>query len=308
MIPRRLEITNFLSYRETAELDFTGLHLACISGMNGAGKSSILDAMTWALFGESRGARATTMLVNRVATAEGAEARVVFEFELEEVDYRIIRRKKAGRTMLVELQTAVDTAAGQWKSLTGAKNKETNEAIIQLLGMNFTTFRNASFLLQGQADEFTTKTASQRKQILADLLGVNQWDAYRDAVAGTRKAAENELTILDTQVSDIELGELLQEESRKSGAGGCAGGIQPAERGERDAGVGLATGAQNGRPDYPAEATGAKFAAGAPTRRPTIGRLASDIGQAASGAGAARSTFGQGGSHPTCLCRMANGR
>ena len=181
--------------------------------MNGAGKSSILDAMTWALFGESR-SKSDDDVVNRVATAEGAEARVVFEFELEEVDYRIIRRKKAGRTMLVELQTAVDTTAGQWKSLTGAKNKETNEAIIQLLGMNFTTFRNASFLLQGQADEFTTKTASQRKQILADLLGVNQWDAYRDAVAETRKAAENELTILDAQVSDIEL-ELLQEESRK---------------------------------------------------------------------------------------------
>ena len=213
MIPRRLEITNFLSYRETAELDFTGLHLACIAGMNGAGKSSILEAMTWALFGESR-SKSDDDVVNRVATAEGGEARVVFEFELEEVDYRVIRRKKAGRTMVVELQTAVDAEVGQWKSLTGAKKKETDEAIIHLLGMNFATFRNASFLLQGQADEFTTKTPSQRKQILADLLGVNQWDVYRDAVAEVRKTAENELTILDAQVSDIEA-ELLTEESRK---------------------------------------------------------------------------------------------
>jgi exonuclease SbcC len=54
MIPLRLELTNFLSYRDTAVLDFNGIHLACISGANGAGKSTILDAMTWALSGQSR--------------------------------------------------------------------------------------------------------------------------------------------------------------------------------------------------------------------------------------------------------------
>ncbi|MCA9920614.1 MAG: AAA family ATPase, partial [Anaerolineales bacterium] len=54
MIPTKLEISNFLSYRETAVLPFTGIHLACISGANGAGKSSILDSITWALFGQSR--------------------------------------------------------------------------------------------------------------------------------------------------------------------------------------------------------------------------------------------------------------
>ena len=47
MIPQKLELTNFLSYRETTELDFNGIALACISGSNGAGKSSILDAITW---------------------------------------------------------------------------------------------------------------------------------------------------------------------------------------------------------------------------------------------------------------------
>ena len=54
MIPIRLTISGFLSYREPAEIDFTGLHVACITGRNGAGKSTMLDAMTWALFGEAR--------------------------------------------------------------------------------------------------------------------------------------------------------------------------------------------------------------------------------------------------------------
>ena len=47
MIPIKLTITGFLSYRETTVLDFTQFDLACISGPNGAGKSSLLDAFTW---------------------------------------------------------------------------------------------------------------------------------------------------------------------------------------------------------------------------------------------------------------------
>jgi len=49
MIPISLSISGFLSYKDPAEIDFTSFDLACISGQNGAGKSSILDAITWAL-------------------------------------------------------------------------------------------------------------------------------------------------------------------------------------------------------------------------------------------------------------------
>ena len=54
MIPIRLSISGFLSYREPVEIDFTTFDLACIAGPNGAGKSSLLDAITWALFGQAR--------------------------------------------------------------------------------------------------------------------------------------------------------------------------------------------------------------------------------------------------------------
>ena len=55
MIPLHLRISGFLSYRDPVELDFDSFELACISGHNGAGKSSLLDSITWALFGEARG-------------------------------------------------------------------------------------------------------------------------------------------------------------------------------------------------------------------------------------------------------------
>lgn len=214
MIPIRLELTNFLSYRTTAELDFAGIQLACISGMNGAGKSSILDAMTWALFGKSR-SKSDDDIVNRIAAREGEEAQVVFDFSLENVIYRVIRRKKHSRTMTLEFQIAADYEASKWKSLTMARRRETDSVIETLLRMNYDTFSNASFLLQGKADEFTMKTAGQRKEILADLLGVNEWNNYREAVSKRRKEEENRTLLIDGQMGDIEL-ELAQEDARKA--------------------------------------------------------------------------------------------
>ena len=114
MIPQKLELTNFLSYRETAVLDFNGIQLACISGANGAGKSSILDAITWALFGHSR-SRSDDDLVNRLAAIKGEAAEVRFTFILEGAAYRIIRRKRPGKAMLLELQIA--SGADSWKTL-----------------------------------------------------------------------------------------------------------------------------------------------------------------------------------------------
>lgn len=212
MIPISLEITNFLSYRETAVLNFDGIHLACISGPNGAGKSSLLDAMTWSLFGRSR-TRSDDDLVNRIAALEDATAEVRFTFELEGVCYRVMRQKRARRSTSLELQIA--TGEGGWKTLSEGGVRETQAAIEALLRMNYDTFTNASFLLQGKADEFTTKTPNQRKEILADLLGVSEWDRYRDAAAVHRRETESQLLLRDGRLADIET-ELSEEPQRRA--------------------------------------------------------------------------------------------
>ncbi len=107
MIPLRLELTNFLSYRDTAVLDFNHIHLACISGANGAGKSSLLDGITWALFGRSR-SKLDDDVVNKWAAFNNGAAEVRFIFRLENSVYRIIRRKPANKTSSLELQLQVD--------------------------------------------------------------------------------------------------------------------------------------------------------------------------------------------------------
>jgi exonuclease SbcC len=211
MIPLRLELTNFLSYRDTAVLDFENIHLACISGLNGAGKSSVLDAITWALFGRSR-SKSDDDLVNRLAALGGNGADIKFTFSLEEIVYRVIRRKTPGKTSLLELQ--MEAGSNQWKTLSESGVRETQAALEKLLRMNYETFINASFLLQGKADEFTTKSPNRRKEILADLLGVSQWDQFREIAANRRKEAEGQLALHDGMLGEIE-SELAEEPERE---------------------------------------------------------------------------------------------
>src|SRR5215210_8858906 len=100
MIPLRLRLRNFMCYRDDpAPLDFAGIHLACLAGDNGAGKSALLGAMTWALWGKARERVPDDELITQGAT----EMEVDFEFALGEHRYRVIRkrsRKGRGQTML----------------------------------------------------------------------------------------------------------------------------------------------------------------------------------------------------------------
>ena len=91
MIPLYLKLTNFMPY-QSAELNFSGIHVGCLTGDNGAGKSSILDAITWAVWGRSRSKR-DDELVHQGQT----EMQVEFTFELSGNVYRVMRARKVGK-------------------------------------------------------------------------------------------------------------------------------------------------------------------------------------------------------------------
>ena len=210
MIPLKLELTNFLSYTTTQTLDFTGIELACIAGMNGAGKSSLLEGITWALFGQSR-AEDVNGVVNRLAVTRGAHAEVRFLFELAGNEYQVIRRRKSGGNVSLEFQLKWENS---WKTLTEKSAKETQSMIERTLNMDYETFINVSFFLQGKADQFTTKIPSKRKEFLSSLLGVNRWNDYKVVASDAVKAKKVELNILDRNLEEIEE-ELATRQSRE---------------------------------------------------------------------------------------------
>lgn len=206
MIPLKLRIAGFLSYRDAVELDFESFDLACISGQNGAGKSSLLDAITWSLFGKARGGDKDA-LVNLQSKA----AEVALTFAYEGNVYRVQRTAPRGKTSALEFQIR---NGEDWRPLTEKSGRETQARIEQTLRLDYETFINASFFLQGKADEFTQKKAGDRKAVLSNILGLEIWETYKERAADRRKDIEKEIAGIDRSIADIEA-ELAEEESRK---------------------------------------------------------------------------------------------
>ncbi len=210
MIPLYLKLINFMPYRN-AELNFSGIHIGCLTGDNGAGKSSILDAMTWALWGRAR-AKRDDELVHQGQI----EMQVEFTFGLGHNIYRVTRARKAGKKSgagMLDLQVCAlaapdfETGNGSesFRTIAEPSMNATQQKIIDLLRLDYDTFINSAFLLQGRADEFTVKTATERKKVLADILGLDIWDEYEARAKQRITTIENELRLIDLRLNEIDV-------------------------------------------------------------------------------------------------------
>ncbi|HYW20128.1 MAG TPA: SMC family ATPase [Nodularia sp. (in: cyanobacteria)] len=196
MIPVQLILKNFLSYRD-ATLDFRGLHTACICGSNGAGKSSLLEAITWAIWGESRAG-----VEDDVIHSGAKEVRVDYIFQCNQQKYRVIRTRVRGTSGVLEFQ--IETASG-FRALTGKGVRATQDVILEHIKLDYDTFINSAYLRQGRADEFMIKRPSERKEILAELLKLNQYDQLEERAKETyrqfkARAEELERSLESSQV------------------------------------------------------------------------------------------------------------
>lgn len=204
MVPIQLTMRNFMAYRETT-LDFQGIHLAVLAGENGAGKSTLLDAMTWALWGKSRAGSDSALI-----QLGQNEMEVEFTFTLNDTVYRLIRKLDASRKRPQSSLSFQAEDAGSWRTLDGNSLRETQKKINLQLRLDYDTFINSSFLLQGRADEFTMKASSKRKQILGDILGLQIYDEYEKKARDYARAQEKEVAVIESKIDSI-VQELVKE-------------------------------------------------------------------------------------------------
>jgi len=206
MIPQKLTIKGFLSYLDETVLDLTPLNVACVSGANGAGKSSLFDAITWALFGKAR--RSDDAIIH-----DGADTCLVsLEFEYENSYYRVQRQKTRNKGAVLEFHIRTDD--GSWRPLTESGLRATEERIRETLHLDYDTFINASFFLQDKADMFTQQNPSRRKEILSSILGLDIWESYREEATLRRRNASTEVKSVRALLDEIEE-ELQQEDERR---------------------------------------------------------------------------------------------
>lgn len=199
MIPLKLTLRNFMCYREDVPpLDFRGIHLVCLAGGNGHGKSALLDAMTWALWGKAR-ARHDDELIHMGQS----EMEVEFEFALGDNRYRVIRKRDSkgrGRSAL-EFQILDND---RYRSITESTLRATQARIVDTLRMDYDTFINSAFLLQGRADEFTIKTPAERKRVLGEILGLGIYDQFEERARDRARAKDVERREIEASLHEIE--------------------------------------------------------------------------------------------------------
>jgi exonuclease SbcC len=202
MIPIRLALRNFMPYRDNVPpLYFNGIHTACIAGDNGNGKSALIDAMTWALWGKTR-AKSDDDLIHQGQN----ETEVEFDFAVSEQVYRIIRkhskprrRAGSGKTIL-DFQIASD---GSFRSISADSVSQTQQKIIDTLHMDYATFINSAFLRQGHADEFTNQPPNKRKEVLGNILGLAVYERLEEAAKDRAREHETEKERLELSIEEI---------------------------------------------------------------------------------------------------------
>ena len=203
MIPAKLKMHNFMPYRgEMPAFSFNGIHTACICGDNGNGKSALIDAITWALWGKSR-AKSDDDLI----TLGEKDMEVEFEFYIGEQLYRVIRKHSRPKSGRVSGQSSLDlfiASNSDFNVITGDTKGQTQQKVISLLNMDYDTFINSAFLRQGHADEFTKQPPAKRKEVLANILGLSLYDWLEERSRELSRRQQMEKTQLENAIHEIE--------------------------------------------------------------------------------------------------------
>lgn len=178
MIPKKLQIKNFLSYGpDTQIIDFLSYNLICLSGKNGHGKSALLDAMTWALWGQARKTSSTSKADEGLVHLGQKHMLVVFDFEINGIAYRVRREfVKTQSNPFSALDFGIVKSDETFTTLTDKTIKVTQNKLEKTIGITYESFINSAFLRQGQANEFSKKSPKERKDILATILQLERFE------------------------------------------------------------------------------------------------------------------------------------
>jgi exonuclease SbcC len=209
MRPRRLEIQGFSTFRERVRLDFDGLDLVAFTGSTGAGKSTLIDAITFALYG-SVARYDNKNLVAPVIHQLVNEAKVRLDFEAGGRTYiatRVVRRR-AGRSGDAETASTIearlelvegDDPDGPTTVLAG-EVRGLNAAVEELLGLDFGQFTRTIVLPQGEFAAFLRDDPSNRDKLLQRLLDLGIYERMGQLARSEAKRAAHHAEILTEQI------------------------------------------------------------------------------------------------------------
>lgn len=194
MIPLRLHIKNFLSYGAPVQtINFEPYHLICLSGKNGHGKSALLDAITWSLWGHARKAINVHKADDALLRLGQTHMMVALDFTCNDEIYRVRREYSLkGMKGTVSLDVGIkNRTTGTLQQLTEKTVRDTQAIINRIIGLDHEAFENSAFLRQGQSDAFSRQTPQDRKETLSNILGIGLYEVLRKQVAEKNKIEQS---------------------------------------------------------------------------------------------------------------------
>jgi len=200
MRPLRLEVEGFTCYRDRQPtLDFSQLTLFAIAGPTGAGKSSILDTMLYALFGKVP--RIGKQGIGEFISHQRAAMSVALDFRVRGREYRVTRLTRRQNTgQLRSEATLAEISNGVERSIADQINP-VNVAITDLLGLGYDEFIQTVVLPQGEFAKFLKATPADQRSILQHLLRHDVFTRMRDLAEERRRDMDSRLRGLDGQLS-----------------------------------------------------------------------------------------------------------
>lgn len=186
-VPVEIEVKNYRNYREE-RFTFDGIRFCTINGSNGVGKSSLfMDAMLDALYEEPREGELTGWICNAPDARSGA---IKFTFKLGDRLYRVTRtRQKSGKATL----NIAEQVEGEWVDRSKEKFKDTQQEIINIIGMDSLTLKACALIMQDQYGLFLQADKEARMNILGSILGLGIYGGMEELAAD--KVTETNRTI-----------------------------------------------------------------------------------------------------------------
>ena len=190
----KLKLSDFKSFGPNQpEIDFNKLdELVGLFGKNKAGKSSLIESIIWALFGQTpRNKDVVTVIRNGQDTCQ-----VDVEFESHTIQYKIERkRSKTGMSLI--LSKKIDN---KWIDISGADNRKTQKFINRLVG-SYDMFCATIYSPQNGIDLLVKKKPNERKQIILDCLQVDVLKRRQDEINNIRKDKRDQLITIKGRLS-----------------------------------------------------------------------------------------------------------
>jgi exonuclease SbcC len=178
---------------EVTELSFEDRTLAAIVGPTGSGKSSILEAISYALYGKTPREQRS---VKRLICSRCDAAHVEFRFLVDDREYeitRVLRRSGSGQHIIEDLSSG-EKLAGE----VAVSNR-----VIELLGLGFDAFSSSVLLAQGQFAKFLQATPKDRGVILKGIFRLDQIDELQKGAKARREALERDLATIEGESKSI---------------------------------------------------------------------------------------------------------